>query len=481
LLCIRHLLRTAELTGISLEIKCYEAQDTLGGLWNYQSHNEQTLPDETLKNDVYYQQNGHIQHSMYEDQLVNVPRYFQQFKDFPQPAEMPMFPHRSEWAQYLRRYADHFDLARYVRFSKYVKSVRRSANAPASSLPHGRRPGRFCVAVVDAQSSLHRKAQAKWSFFDWVICANGHNSKPHWPNLEGLSDYDGKITHMHSFRNLNHGFHDKSVLLIGTSYSALDMLVLFFSSHGDDQSGRVKRAHVKKVILCGSLCDKFHTNTDFAEEQRSGRLEFKASPVEQLFRNRTVRFKDGSSASVDIILCCTGYEAHYPMLDKADGLVSVSKEHGSKLVTPLYKRMFCANEPHLVMPGLVDFTPLTHHAFEHQAIVAAAAVCGQVKLPSSEVMNASVAEDLAAYSHLGLKNFHRLLTDELAFGYLHSLHALVADAFNWEWSEKYYVELKKLLAQMGMHMLNGNWVSYRNGNYEKLVNEQALVNTTEFF
>lgn len=114
---------------------------------------------------------------MYEDQLVNVPRYFQQFKDFPQPAEMPMFPHRSEWAQYLRRYADHFDLARYVRFSKYVKSVRRSANVPASSLPHGRRPGRFCVAVVDAQSSLHRKAQAKWSFFDWVICANGHNSK----------------------------------------------------------------------------------------------------------------------------------------------------------------------------------------------------------------------------------------------------------------------------------------------------------------
>lgn len=100
------------------------------------------------------------------------------------------------------------------------------------------------------------------------------------------------------------------------SFSALDMLVLFFSSHGDDQSGRVKRAHVKKVILCGSLCDKFHTNTDFAEEQRSGRLEFKASPVEQLFRNRTVRFKDGSSASVDIILCCTGYEAHYPMLDK---------------------------------------------------------------------------------------------------------------------------------------------------------------------
>lgn len=61
--------------------------------------------------------------------------------------------------------------------------------------------------------------------------------------------------------------------------------------------------------------------------------------------------------------------------------MSVSKEHGSKLVTPLYKRMFCANEPHLVMPGLVDFTPLTHHAFEHQAIVAAAAVCGQVKLP----------------------------------------------------------------------------------------------------
>lgn len=96
-------------------------------------------------------------------------------------------------------------------------------------------------------------------------------------------------------------------------------------------------------------------------------------------------------------------------------------------------------------------------------------------------MNASVAEDLAAYSHLGLKNFNRLLTDELAFGYLHSLHALVADVYNGEWNEKYYVELKKLLAQMGTHMLNGNWVSYRNGNYEKCVNEQALMNTTEFF
>ena len=64
-----------------------------------------------------------------------------------------------------------------------------------------------------------------------------------------------------------------------------------------------------------------------------------------------------------------------------DGLVEVPEEHRGKYVSPLYKRMFCINEPRLCFTGLIDFTPLTFHAFEKQAMVLAAAVGGRIKLP----------------------------------------------------------------------------------------------------
>ena len=54
---------------------------------------------------------------------------------------------------------------------------------------------------------------------------------------------------------------------------------------------------------------------------------------------------------------------------------------GKSVIVPLYKRMFCAKEPHLILPGLIDYHPLTFHAYEHQAMVLAAAIGGRIRLP----------------------------------------------------------------------------------------------------
>ena len=87
-------------------------------------------------------QYGHIQSSFYENQLLNVPRVFQQLKDFPQPESMATFPHRAEWRKYLGDYAEHFQLPQHVRLGKFVKGVQ---------LTHGMAPDELPQQVIDEQ------------------------------------------------------------------------------------------------------------------------------------------------------------------------------------------------------------------------------------------------------------------------------------------------------------------------------------------
>lgn len=58
--------------------------------------------------------------SIYRSLVANTSKEMMCFSDFPMPADYPNYLHNSQLLQYLRLYAEHFDLLRYIRFQ--VKS-----------------------------------------------------------------------------------------------------------------------------------------------------------------------------------------------------------------------------------------------------------------------------------------------------------------------------------------------------------------------
>lgn len=58
--------------------------------------------------------------SIYRSLVANTSKEMMCFSDFPMPADFPNYLHHSQLLQYLRLYAERFDLLRYIRFQ--VKS-----------------------------------------------------------------------------------------------------------------------------------------------------------------------------------------------------------------------------------------------------------------------------------------------------------------------------------------------------------------------
>ncbi|KAI5620034.1 flavin monooxygenase isoform X1 [Silurus asotus] len=81
-----------------LEPVCFESSDDIGGLWRFKETPEAERS------------------SMYRSLVVNTSKEMMCFSDFPIPAHYPNYMHHSKLMNYLRLYAEHFDLLKYIHF-----------------------------------------------------------------------------------------------------------------------------------------------------------------------------------------------------------------------------------------------------------------------------------------------------------------------------------------------------------------------------
>ena len=62
-----------------------------------------------------------------------------------------------------------------------------------------------------------------------MICASGHYSFPNLPPIDCFADFKGTILHSHDQRTFRN-YKDKTVMVIGTSYSAEDIASIAYKN-----------------------------------------------------------------------------------------------------------------------------------------------------------------------------------------------------------------------------------------------------------
>lgn len=298
-----------------LEADVLEREDDLGGNWNY----------------------GKPYARVYRSTHMISSKPFTQYPDFPMPAAYPDYPHHAQVLAYLRSYAEHFGVAGRVEYETPVERVEPVEGGRAWEVATGRGETRRYAAVV---------------------VANGHNWSPKVPAYPGT--FTGETMHSAAYRT-PHVFEGKRVLVLGGGNSGCDIAVeaaqhaeaafhstrrgywympKYLMGRPSDQVGdlllklgvplwaRRLVGTVSYRLLVGSpkamgLPAPDHrlfethpiVNALLPYYVRHGAIAPK--PDVAGFDGETVRFADGTTEEVDLIVFATGYNIDFPFIDRA--------------------------------------------------------------------------------------------------------------------------------------------------------------------
>lgn len=324
------------------EIVCFEKQDDIGGLWNY---NWRTGLD----------QHGEAVHnSMYRYLWSNGPKECLEFADysfeehFGKP--IPSYPPRAVLFDYIKGRVDKADVRKWCRFNTVVRNV---AYDEAST--------HFAVTSRNLKTN-----EETTEVFDYVICASGHFSTPNVPYFPGFESFEGRVLHAHDFRDACE-FTGKDILVIGTSYSAEDIASQCYK-YG-----------------CKSVTCSWRTNPMGFHWPDN----FKTVPLLTKVVGKTAHFKDGSTQDVDAVILCTGYQHHFPFFPDSLRLVTANR------LWPLglYRGVVWEQNTKLFYLGMQDQW-YTFNMFDAQAWYVRDVILGKQKLPADK---AEMEADSAAW------------------------------------------------------------------------------------
>lgn len=257
-----------------------------------------------------------------------------EFAEFPMPAGTPDYPAHPLLLDYLRAYAQRFDLERHYRFGEEVQRAER----------HPR--GGWALRTADGEVEQ----------FTHLVCAVGTFSKPYLPAIPGR--FDGELLHSGQYKDPAR-FRGKRVLIVGAGNSACDIAVdavhharsadwairrgvWFVPKHilgrpADTLGGALKLPPRFKQLLDGLLLKlvigdptryglpkpdhrlyESHpvVNSVALHHVAHGDLRVRREPVR--FEGRTVHFSDGEQAEYDLVLLATGFALDFPFLDAAE-------------------------------------------------------------------------------------------------------------------------------------------------------------------
>lgn len=330
--------QSAEAKGADIpELVCFEKQNDWGGQWNY---TWRTGLDE----------NGEPVHSsMYRYLWSNGPKECLEFADytFEEHFGKPIasYPPREVLWDYIKGRVDKAGVRKYIRFNTAIRHVE-----------YDKASEKFTVTVQD-----HAEDKIYSEEFDYVVCCTGHFSTPYVPQFEGFEKFGGRILHAHDFRDALE-FKDKTVVLVGSSYSA------------EDVGSQCYKYGAKKLISCyrtAPMGYKWPENWD--EKPNLLRVD-----------TDTAYFADGSSEKVDAIILCTGYLHHFPFLNDDLRL----KTNNRLWPLNLYKGVVWEDNPKFFYIGMQDQW-YSFNMFDAQAWYVRDVIMGQIPLPSLEEMRAN--------------------------------------------------------------------------------------------
>jgi NADPH-dependent 2,4-dienoyl-CoA reductase/sulfur reductase-like enzyme len=372
---------------------CLEKADDVGGIWRRPEAGERGPGYESLH--------------------LNTAKQLTGYADFPMPESYPLYPRHSQFAAYLRSFAEWSGVREHVELRTEVTSVRQEAD------------GMWTVVSRDAGGAVTSRR------FEQVIVASGHHTDPALPDPlpEGAESFAGTILHSLDYRT-GADFAGRRVVVVGLGASAVD-IAADLSRHAAETFLSVRRGlHIVPKQLYGMSVDviaeaPWWNEMSFAEriqwvEQAllvaRGKLSDYGLPepdhpvfssavtlsdeilsrirhgavtprpaIDSFDRDRVV-FTDGTSTPADAVVYCTGFHMTWPFLPAgcpvaADGSVQ------------LYRRVVPADRPGLYFVGLVRPVGAITRLVEAQAQWVARIIDGETSLPTAEEMR----EEIDAY------------------------------------------------------------------------------------
>lgn len=369
---------------------CFESTDQVGGLWVYGA------PDSPA----------------YRTLHLNTSRGRTQFADHPMPTDWPDYPDHRRIAGYLADYVDRFELGDTIRLRHTVEQVTQD---PA---------GTWTVRASGPDGPVEVTVDA-------VVVANGHNRVPRLPDPPYAGTCTAEQMHSHDYRGPEQ-LAGKRVLVVGGGNSAMDIAVdasyaatrtllslrrgvwvvpkYLLGRPSDTLNGALARRlpwrlrqRISQTMLTatvgsparyglpapthGFLQDHPTLSDGLLSRLTHGDVE--ARPGVAALDSDRVKFTDGRSDSVDLIIWCTGYRVEIPFLDPA--LLG-----GGADTLPLYRHVFHPDAPGLTFVGLMQSTGSAFPLVEAQAKLIAAQLTGRYTLPDPARQRAACRAELRA-------------------------------------------------------------------------------------
>ncbi|XP_006192128.1 flavin-containing monooxygenase 1 [Camelus dromedarius] len=380
-----------------LEPTCFERSDDLGGLWRFTEDIEEGRA------------------SLYKSVVSNSCKEMSCYPDFPFPEDYPIYVPHFQFLEYLKTYANRFDLLKCIQFKTKVCSVTKRPDFTVT--------GQWEVVTL-------REGKQESAVFDAVMVCTGYLTNPYLPLdcFPGINNFKGQYFHSRQYKHPDI-FKDKRVLVVGMGNSGTDIAVeashlakkVFLSTTGGAwvisrvfDSGypwdmvfmtrfqNVFRNSLPTPIVNWLIAKKMnswfnHANYGLIPEDRTqlrepvlndelpgriitGKVLIKSS-IKLVKENSVVFNNTPREEPIDIIVFATGYTFAFPFLDET--VVKVEDGQAS-----LYKYVFPAHlqKPTLAVIGLIKPLGSIIPTGDTQARWAVQVLKGVSKLPPSSVM-----------------------------------------------------------------------------------------------
>ena len=303
---------------LGLPFQGFEAYSDVGGLWNIAN------PRSTV----------------YESAHLISSKRMTEFTEFPMDDDVADYPSHRELQRYFAAYADRFALREHFRFGCRVTAVEPIGDgaAPLWRLRWTEGDG--------AERSAEFKA---------VVIANGTLAEPNMPRFDG--NFSGELLHTSAYKSAE-VFKGKRVLIIGAGNSGCDIAVdavhqaasvdisvrrgyyfvpkYVLGKPADTIGGKLTLPPWLKQALDSRILQWFtgdpvrfgfpkpaykmyesHPVVNSLILHHLGHGDIHVRPDVARFDGRTVHFKDGTARDYDLVMAATGYQLHYPFIDRA--------------------------------------------------------------------------------------------------------------------------------------------------------------------
>lgn len=142
----------------------------------------------------------------YDRLKLHLPKQFCQLPKLPFPEDFPEYPTKRQFIEYLESYAKHFEIN--PQFNECVQSARYDETS-----------GLWRVKTISTAGSARNEVEY---ICRWLVVATGENAERVMPEIEGLSEFCGDVSHACEYKS-GEKFTGKKVLVVGSGNSGMEV------------------------------------------------------------------------------------------------------------------------------------------------------------------------------------------------------------------------------------------------------------------